>query len=44
MNEKNEEKIQQAIQWWKLKNKWKRAITVKESTATRMILRKLKEA
>lgn len=38
----NKDKIQKAIIWWKLKNKWKRAITIKESTATRMIIKKLK--
>lgn len=37
----NKDKIQKAIQWWKLKNKWKRAITIKESTATNMIVKKL---
>lgn len=43
LNDINTHKIQDAITWWKLKNKWKRAITIKESTATRMILKKLKK-
>jgi len=42
LTDNNKTKIQKAIDWWKLKNKWKRAITIKESTATRMILRRLK--
>ena len=42
LNEENSKKIQEKIQLWKLKNKWKRALTTKESTATRMILRWLK--
>ncbi len=35
------DEIQEAITWWKLKNKWKRALSMKESTATRMILKRL---
>jgi hypothetical protein len=42
LNDSNKDKIEKAILWWKLKNKWKRAITIKETTATRMIIRKLK--
>jgi hypothetical protein len=42
-NEENINKINKVIQWWKLKNKWKRAITIKESTATKMIFNKLKK-
>lgn len=43
LNDENKSKIQEKITWWKTKNKWKRAITTKESTAMRMILRKLKQ-
>ena len=42
-NDENRKLIQEAIVWWKLKNKWKRAITIENSTATNMILRKLKK-
>jgi len=42
LSEENKKKIEDAIQWWKLKNKWKRAVTLKESTATKMILSRLK--
>lgn len=35
------EKIRKAVTWWKLKNKWKRAVTKDEAKAVRMILRKL---
>ncbi|MDD5650686.1 MAG: hypothetical protein PHF86_09795 [Candidatus Nanoarchaeia archaeon] len=42
LNDHNKNKIQKAIVWWKLKNKWKRAITIKESTASSMIIRRLK--
>lgn len=42
LDDTSHHKIQKAINWWKLKNKWKRALTTKESTATRMILKKLK--
>ena len=31
-----------AMEWWKLKNKWKRALTVDDSKALRMIVKKLK--
>jgi len=33
--------IREAIDWWKLKNKWKRAVTINEALAVRMILKKL---
>ena len=33
--------IRRAIDWWKLKNKWKRDLTVDEAKAVRMILKKL---
>lgn len=36
------QKIRDAIHWWKLKNKWKRAVTKDESKAVRMIIKKLK--
>ena len=39
LDDKNRKKIYEKIQFWKLKNKWKRALTTKESTATRMILK-----
>jgi len=35
--------ILNAIQWWKLKNKWKRNLKDDETKALRMILRKLKK-
>jgi hypothetical protein len=41
LTDSNKQKIQKQIVWWKLKNKWKRAITLKESTAIRMITKKL---
>jgi len=41
-NETNRKKIRKAVSWWKLKNKWKRALTKEESTAFRMITNKLK--
>ena len=44
LNDENKKKIEDTIQWWKLKNKWKRAVTLKESTATRMILNRLKKS
>lgn len=34
--------IRYAITWWKLKNKWKRAVTADEAKAVRMILKRLK--
>ena len=34
--------IEEAIKWWKLKNKWKRPLTKDEAKALRMILKKLK--
>lgn len=43
MNTENKKAIQEAIDWWKLKNKWKRAITTDNTTATSMILKKLKK-
>lgn len=43
LNKENEHKIQEAITWWKLKNKWKRALSVEESTAIRMIIQRLKK-
>lgn len=43
LNITTRQEIQRAIDWWKLKNKWKRAITTENSTATRMIVRKLKK-
>jgi hypothetical protein len=42
-NDINQKKIQETITWWKLKNKWKRALTTEDSTATSMILKKLKK-
>lgn len=42
-NKSNKDKIQKAISWWKLKNKWKRALTKEESTAFRMITNKLRK-
>lgn len=42
-NKSNRGKIQKAISWWKLKNKWKRALTKEESTAFRMITNKLRK-
>ena len=44
LNEENKKRIEDTIQWWKLKNKWKRAVTLKESTATRMIISRLKKS
>jgi len=35
--------ILDTIIWWKLKNKWKRAVTVDDTKALRMILQKLKK-
>jgi hypothetical protein len=35
--------IRKAIDWWKLKNKWKRAVTINEALAVRMILKKLRK-
>jgi hypothetical protein len=35
--------IREAITWWKLKNKWKRAVTVDEALAIKMILKKLRK-
>ena len=35
--------ISEAIKWWKLKNMWKRAVTINEALAVRMILKKLKK-
>jgi len=35
------DEIREAIKWWKLKNKWKRAVTKDEPKAMRMILRRL---
>jgi len=35
--------IFEAIDWWKLKNKWKRAVTADEPKAMRMILKRLQE-
>lgn len=43
LNFKTRQRIQDVIDWWKLKNKWKRAITIENSTATRMILRRLRK-
>jgi hypothetical protein len=34
--------IRKAIDWWKLKNKWKRDLTKDEAKAVRMILKKLR--
>lgn len=34
--------VEQAVLWWKTKNKWKRALTVDEPKALRMIVRYLK--
>lgn len=42
-NDTNQKTIQETITWWKLKNKWKRALTTEDSTATSMILKKLKK-
>jgi hypothetical protein len=39
--EKRYGEIRKAIDWWKLKNKWKRAVTINETLAIRMILKKL---
>jgi len=36
------DKIKACIEWWKLKNKWKRALTKDEAKAVRMILKKLR--
>jgi len=36
--------VRDAIKWWKLKNKWKRAVTKDEAKAMRMILGRLKGA
>ena len=35
-------RIRHCIEWWKLKNKWKRALTVDEAKALRMVVAKLK--
>ena len=35
------ENIMKAIQWWKLKNKWKRALSVDDAKAFRMIVKHL---
>ena len=43
LNPKNLKSIQEAIDWWKLKNRIKRAITKKDSTAIRMIVKRLKQ-
>jgi len=42
LSEKDYSKIQEVINWWKLKNKWKRALTKDETKAVRMIISKLK--
>lgn len=38
----SKELIRELIIWWKLKNKWRRAVSVDESKALRMIERKIK--
>jgi hypothetical protein len=40
-DEKRWPQIQEAIDWWKLKNKWKRDLMKDDSKALRMIIRKL---
>lgn len=42
--EKRYPEIQKAIVWWRLKNKWKRALSKDEAKAVRMILRRLQHA
>jgi len=40
-NKFSEKKIRNAVQWWKLKNKWKRDVLDDGSKAVRMVIRKL---
>jgi hypothetical protein len=42
-DENRYQEIREAIKWWKLKNKWKRAVTKDEAKAVRMILNRLKK-
>ena len=37
-----EDKVKEAVLWWKLKNKWRRPLAKDESKAVRMIVNKLK--
>lgn len=39
----NEVKVFKEVKWWKLKNKWKRGLTVDETKALRMIVKRLKQ-
>lgn len=36
-----EDKVAEAVSWWKYKNKWKRAITKDDTLALRMIEQKI---
>jgi hypothetical protein len=38
---RSEEKVKAAIDWWKLKNKWKRSLRSDDNKAFRMIMRRL---
>lgn len=38
------EAIEEALIWWKTKNKWKRGLTVDDAKALRMILRRLTQS
>ena len=42
-SEKQYGKIQKTVDWWKLKNKWKRGLMKDDAKAVRMILRRLKK-
>lgn len=39
----NENKVVELIDWWKLKNKWKRSLTIDDTKALRMISKELKK-
>jgi hypothetical protein len=41
-NKTTEEKVWEAIQWWKLKNKWKRGVDSDDAKALRMIERRIR--
>jgi hypothetical protein len=42
-DESHNDEIQKAIDWWKLKNKWKRGLMSDDAKAVRMIKKRLKK-
>jgi len=42
-NNTTENKVWEAIKWWKLKNKWKRGVDSDDAKALRMIERRIKK-